>query len=190
MSGLSFDNYDSYGCVMGFNDPADCLNDLFDMRATSHQRCEMIRAQIKSLYLLAYMLTASRELAESALISAVDHILCDDSIDTELRSWSIRILALKSVSAIRGASDHDPSDTWSAEDSTPELADLVNAVTGLAPMERHVFVLSVLERFADMECAILLDCNLEEVAEIRTSALQHLTSNLIGDANRCVSKDA
>ncbi|MCU1284966.1 MAG: sigma-24, subfamily [Acidobacteriales bacterium] len=190
MSDLLSDDCNPYALTAGIKKPVECVSSLFETKSSDPQRCEVIRTQLESLYVLAYMLTASRELAERTLVSAVDHILCDDSFDTDLCSWNIRIVALNAVSALRVETDDDELDTWSAEDSNPELADLINAVTGLAAMERCVFVLSVLERFADMECAILLDSNVEEIVETRISALQHLTSDLIGAVDSFASMDA
>jgi DNA-directed RNA polymerase specialized sigma24 family protein len=52
--------------------------------------------------------------------------------------------------------------------SDPRLSTLM----GLAPFERFVFVMSVLEGYSDQECSILLDCTRKDVAEARIRALQ------------------
>ena len=45
---------------------------------------------------------------------------------------------------------------------------------GLADFERFVFVLCVLERYREHECALLLGCSASEVREARTYAIQGL----------------
>ena len=48
----------------------------------------------------------------------------------------------------------------------------VDAVLGLADFERFVFVLCVLERYREHECALLLSCSASEVREARTQAIR------------------
>ena len=48
------------------------------------------------------------------------------------------------------------------------------AVIELPPFERFVFVLSVLERYSDQECSLLLNTNRGEVTAARTHALQSI----------------
>ena len=50
----------------------------------------------------------------------------------------------------------------------------VDAVLGLANFERFVFVLCVLERYREHECALLLGCSASGVREACTQAIQEL----------------
>ena len=52
--------------------------------------------------------------------------------------------------------------------------DKLNAVTKLGPLERFVFVMSVLERYSDRDCALLLGCNPNKVSPARRKALRRL----------------
>jgi DNA-directed RNA polymerase specialized sigma24 family protein len=52
--------------------------------------------------------------------------------------------------------------------------DKLNAVTKLGPLERFVFVMSVLERYSDRDCALLLGCNPNKVPQARKKALHRL----------------
>jgi hypothetical protein len=47
-------------------------------------------------------------------------------------------------------------------------------VLGLEEFERFVFVLSVLERYSDQDCSLLLGCSRQDVREARIGALQHV----------------
>ncbi len=49
-------------------------------------------------------------------------------------------------------------------------------VVALPAFERFVFVMSVLERFSDQDCSILLGCSRQDVALARTQAAEHIAS--------------
>ena len=59
------------------------------------------------------------------------------------------------------------------------LGAVVAAITSLPPFERFVYVVSVLEKYPDRECATLLDCTPGQVIEARTQALLQLVR--VGD---------
>jgi hypothetical protein len=50
----------------------------------------------------------------------------------------------------------------------------VRAILDLAPLERFVFVMSVLERYSDNDCSTLLGCARRDIATLRTRAMQQL----------------
>jgi hypothetical protein len=50
-------------------------------------------------------------------------------------------------------------------------------VLALEDFERFVFVMSVLERYSDYECALLLDCLVEDIHEARSHALQQIADS-------------
>src|SRR5207248_11758681 len=52
----------------------------------------------------------------------------------------------------------------------------ITAVLGLRPFDRFVFVMSVLERYSDHDCAILLGCSRRDVLAAKTRALQQIGS--------------
>jgi hypothetical protein len=54
----------------------------------------------------------------------------------------------------------------------------VRAILELAPLERFVFVMSVLERFSDHDCSILLGCARRDIAAARIRAMQRLVTIL------------
>src|SRR4029077_14536171 len=60
----------------------------------------------------------------------------------------------------------------------------VDAVSGLADFERFVFVVCVLERYREHECALLLGCSDSEVREARTRAIEQLANSRSGSFNR------
>jgi DNA-directed RNA polymerase specialized sigma24 family protein len=47
-------------------------------------------------------------------------------------------------------------------------------VTKLAALERFVFVMSILERYSNWDCALLMGCSMNRVAQARMKALRRL----------------
>jgi len=60
----------------------------------------------------------------------------------------------------------------------------LTVVVQLAPLERFVFVMSILEGHTLQECSILLNCTKQDVAIAQARALQHVA---LAEANRLTS---
>jgi len=52
-------------------------------------------------------------------------------------------------------------------------------IVGLNSFERFVFVMSILEKYSDQECSLLLGCFRRDVINARTTAIQLLASGVI-----------
>ena len=52
----------------------------------------------------------------------------------------------------------------------------IGAVLELEAFERFVYVITVLERYSDQECSVLLGCTRRDVVAARTRALQQIGS--------------
>jgi hypothetical protein len=63
---------------------------------------------------------------------------------------------------------------WSAGQREAQRECEIDSVTKLAAFERFVFVMSILERYSNWDCALLLGCNVNQVAEARLDALRRL----------------
>ena len=57
-----------------------------------------------------------------------------------------------------------------------EVAAVLEAVLDLGPFERFVYVMSVLERYSDQDCSVLLGCARGDVIAGRIRALQKIGS--------------
>jgi DNA-directed RNA polymerase specialized sigma24 family protein len=62
------------------------------------------------------------------------------------------------------------------ESSSPTGHFAADALLGLADFERLVFVLCVLERYREHDCALLLGCSASQVREAWTRAIETLAS--------------
>ena len=60
----------------------------------------------------------------------------------------------------------------------------------LEPFERFVFVMSVLERYSDKECALLLGCLALDVRQARANGLEKLANSVRTTAESTRDSDA
>jgi DNA-directed RNA polymerase specialized sigma24 family protein len=142
---------------------------------------------MNSLYLLGFLLTADREKAEHCFVSGLEDAVEGNPVFKEwARSWARRTIIQKAVRVIKpwpvdgsasslaaGNGHH----TTLGEERHVEMA----AILGLEPFERFVYVMTVLERYSDQDCALLLNCTRRDVREARTRAFEQIGSARVFD---------
>src|SRR5215470_5663811 len=133
-----------------------------------------------SLYLLSLLLAGDRQRAEECFLAGVDESTKEKRVFKEwARSWARRAIIRSAIRLISPGKD-SPRVTRilvSAEsvDYVPSaLKAEVCAILELAPLERFVFVMSVLERYSEHECSILLGCGRRAIAVARARAVRRL----------------
>jgi hypothetical protein len=134
---------------------------------------------MNGLYLLSFLLTADREKAEQCFVSGLEDAVKGNQVFRDwARSWARRTIILNAVRAIHPRPVEGSGRSRSAAiDSTGQtLPDgqqvEIAAVVGLEPFERFVYVMTVLERYSDQECSVLLGCARGDVLAARTRALR------------------
>ena len=139
---------------------------------------------MNSLYLLSFLLTADREKAEECFVSGLEDAVEGNPVFKEwARSWARRVIIVNAVRVInpRPAKERKwPFDSASGEQQRQ------NAGSGagrdccrflrLEPFERFVYVMTVLERYSDHDCSLLLGCARRDVVAARIRALQRIGS--------------
>ena len=140
---------------------------------------------VNSLYLLSVLLTGNPQKAEQCFVEGIGESIKGNRVFKEwARSWARRTII---QSAIRLVNPRQRSMTvcrtadvnWVVIDKLPLLLQTeVCAILQLAPPERFVFVMSVLERFSDHDCSILLGCSRRDVVTTRIRAMQELVTLL------------
>ena len=92
------------------------------------------------------------------------------------RSWVKRSLIENAIEIVSPASARTGKkrDLWNAGPHEPHSERYIDAVTKLAPLQRFVFVMSILERHSNWDCALLLGCNMNRVVQARGKALRRL----------------
>lgn len=140
---------------------------------------------MNSLYLLAFLLTADQKKAEQCFVSGLEDAVEGSPVFKEwAHSWARRAVILNAVRVLsprsadgndrgRSSSDLAASNGKAVSDGQQEE---IAAILELKPFERFAYVITVLERYSDQECSVLLDCTRRDLASARTHALQQLAS--------------
>ena len=151
-----------------------------DFRADYAKRvdfCGVFEKDTKPLYLLAFLLTANHKESEQCFVSTVEEVFKEPVMFKEwARSWVKRRLIANAIEIVSPASARNGQkrDLWSAGKRETQRECEIDTVTKLAAFERFVFVMSVLEHYSNWDCALLLGCGMNEVAQIRMRALRRL----------------
>jgi hypothetical protein len=146
--------------------------------ATGEDFCWLFVKEMDSLYLLSFLLTGEHSLAEKCFVHGFEDSRKGNPVFNEwARSWARRTIVQRAIQMIRPQTTHNrrssPTSHGGASHAMTQPAEIVNIV-GLPQFERFVFVMSVLERFSDRECSLLLDCTHGDVAAARTWALHQM----------------
>jgi len=147
--------------------------------ATASDFCRIFGQDMKSLFLLALLLTGEEEKAEKCFLDALENATNRRTVFKDwARSWARRAI----IQAAQGILNPRPgpavevlttaSDAINTKASAEHIE--ISAVLGLEHFDRFVFVMSVLEKYSYHECAILLGTTPKEVIEARNRALERL----------------
>jgi hypothetical protein len=142
-----------------------------------------------SLYLLSFLLTADHRKAEQCFVTGLDDCADGNAVFREwVHSWARRIIVRN---AIRIMTPHlvpesPKPDTFHRASSGSltimplEYSPFLN-ILALGNLERFVFVLSVLEKYPEQECASLLGMSQQAVRDTRARALLDISRQAVGD---------
>ena len=126
---------------------------------------------------LSFLLTADQEKAQQCFVSGLEDSVKENSVFKEwARSWARRAIIQCAVRVISPRpTQEEVASRFNSSGKTragepPEIA----AVLELAPFERFVFVVSVLEHYSEHECSILLGCSRRDVIAARLRAVQQI----------------
>jgi len=129
------------------------------------------------LYQLSFLLIGDHERAEECFVSRLDDTVEGRPVFKEwARSWARRAIMQCAVRVVnpRPTDQADPLTSNSSGDMWANEREETAAILGLKPFERFVFVMSVLERYSDQDCSVLLGCARRDVVAGRIRALQQL----------------
>jgi hypothetical protein len=137
---------------------------------------------MNSLYVLSFLLTADHEKAEQCFVSGLEDAVEGNPVFKEwARSWARRVIIVNAVRAINPRPMEENGGSSSApvngNGKTPHVEQVeIAAVLALEPFERFVYVMTVLERYSDQDCSLLLGCARRDVVAARTRAFEQLAS--------------
>jgi DNA-directed RNA polymerase specialized sigma24 family protein len=150
--------------------------------ATRADFCETLERELQSFYLLAFLLTANHQQAEACFAATAEEALKEQAVFKGwTRSWIKRSLIKNAIRvaapALNGGGEK--RDLWNGTQDQSSGVDEINAVTQLRPLERFVFVMSVLERYSLWNCSVLLACSAGKVVQARIQALRALPGPVV-----------
>jgi len=152
--------------------------------ATPEDFRKILDEDLNRLYQLSFLLTADHQRAERCFLASIERCANENRVFREwARPWTKRVVVENAIRELKPRRSHS---NWSSlpsvlshnqHSSSPTRHFDVDAVLGLADFERFVFVLCVLERYREHECALLLGCSVSEVRDTRTRAMEELASS-------------
>lgn len=146
---------------------------------------------LHGLYQLSFLLTGDAQKAERCFVAGLKDCVKDSRVFREwARTWAKRVIVKNAIRELHPQSNHFNSSARvpivfspNRQLSGPSGHFDTDAVSGLADFERFVFVLCVLERYREHECALLLGCSDSEVREARTQAIGQFANCRSGSSN-------
>jgi DNA-directed RNA polymerase specialized sigma24 family protein len=141
---------------------------------------DIFTEDMTGLYLLSLLLTGDPDKAEECFVAGVGESTKAKRVFKEwARSWARRTII---QSAIRFIAPRHHSVRTMRNPVLPRVLNYVPlaleaevyAILELAPFERFVFVMSVLQRYSEHDCSILLGCSRRDIAPALARALEQL----------------
>lgn len=146
--------------------------------------CRIFGKDMDRLHLLSLLLTADSQLAEECFVRGLEDALKSNRVFKEwAHAWARRMIIQSAIQMVQptNAEEAGASADQIRKDGAATPA-AVAAITALPAFERFVFVLSVLERYSDQDCSLLLGSTRAQVIAARSRALQHIAQS--GDLQR------
>ena len=146
--------------------------------ATHSDFCAIFLQHLDRLYLLALILTGDEVSAEKCLLTALDLCVQEGSVfKGSVVAWSRRSViknAIRLTLPVPGIQSHPyPIGNRSGLSLDKDVS--LKCVQEMSPFDRFVFVMSVLERYSDRDCALLLGCSSTDILPARIRALQQIS---------------
>ena len=151
--------------------------------ATSADFCRLFEEEMNSLYLLSFLLIADHQKAKQCFISGLENVSEGPPVFRDwAKSWARRTIIQSAIRLLnlRSADEDSPHTiARSFDDVTfPANQPQIIAILELPSFERFVFVMSVLERYSNQECSLLLGCSRRDVIAVQTRALQQIGNSM------------
>ena len=152
-----------------------------NQQASAEDLCRIFHQDMHVLYWLALTLTSDEQKAEQCFVAGLDECIEGNSVFKEwARSWSRRVViknAIRLVAPRPGMANSRPGAKVAETLDSPGQIVLA-ALTHLKPFDRFIFVMSVLEGYADRDCAALLGCSSADVPEARIRTLRRVNQHI------------
>jgi DNA-directed RNA polymerase specialized sigma24 family protein len=150
--------------------------------ATDEDFLRIFDEDLNPLYQLSLLLTGDHEKGETCFVAGIERCANENRVFRQwARAWTKRVIVESAIREVQPRLSSNSSSLRSVfsqnqESSSPSRHFDADAVLRLADFERFVFVMCVLERYRESECALLLGCSAFQVREACTRAIQALAS--------------
>jgi DNA-directed RNA polymerase specialized sigma24 family protein len=150
-----------------------------NLYATSEDFYKILDEDLNRLYQLSFLLTGDRRKAENCFVAGIEACADENGVFREwARAWTIRIVVENAIRELTPRPTRSNSSSLpylrNRESTSPNEYFDADNLMGLPDLDRFVFVLRVLERYPENECALLLGFSRSQVREACTCALKKL----------------
>ena len=160
--------------------------------ATCEKFLKIFDQDMNGLYQLSFLLTGDHQKGERCFVAGIEDCVKENRVFREwARAWAKRVIVEKAIRELHPRWSHSNSSavlpiifSHNQQSSGPIGHFDVDVLLGLADFERFVFVLCVLERYREHECALLLGCSDSEVREARAQAIGQFAILRLGSSGR------
>jgi hypothetical protein len=148
--------------------------------ASREDFCRLFTGKMDSLYWLAFLLTADHKKAQQCFVAGLeDCVQAKPVFQSCANSWAKKTIVQNAIRTLKprpgaAGAGHAPIRRGVSQ-FTGDFH--FGRVLALEDFERFVFVMSVLERYSDPECAFLLDCLVQDIQVARSQALQQISDS-------------
>ena len=138
--------------------------------------CRLFKEDMAGLYTLSLLLTADNTLAERCFVGGLDDCVNGNPVFRDwAHAWSRRAIIMNAIRIVFATRVNPLLSTGAVIDERGWFATGPLAwVVRLQPLERFVFVMSLLEGYSDHECSVLLNRSRGQVVAARAEALRHM----------------
>lgn len=146
--------------------------------ATAQDFCRVFTEHMDDLYQLSTLLTCDNAKAEQCFVAGLEDCHQASHVFKEwAHSWAKRSIIRNAIRALQPSPEQISSVVPAAVPLSKSEVLLGSAsdlccVLSLGDFERFVFVISVLEKYKERDCALLLGCSILQVRQARTRALR------------------
>jgi DNA-directed RNA polymerase specialized sigma24 family protein len=150
--------------------------------ATCQDFLKIFDEDMPDLYQLSFLLTGDHQKGQRCFVAGIEDCANENRVFREwARVWAKRVIVENAIRELKPRRCHSSSSallptvfSHNRQSGGASGHFDVDALLGLADFQRFVFVLCVLERYPQHECALLLGCSASEVREARTQAIEEL----------------
>jgi hypothetical protein len=142
--------------------------------------CQVFQRDMKSLYLLTFLLTANHNEAARCFGLLLEDAFKENCVfQGWIGYWLRRCVIRKAIQAVFSCSVQRDKrrDLWWNLPGEQGVSSVLNAVSSLEDPERFVYVMSILEGYSNKDCSLLLNCNVKTIVELQISAACKLAAH-------------